>query len=85
MFPLIPLYLVSLGASASVIGMIEGAADTTAAFLRVISGFISDKIKRRKPFLALGYGVSTITKPLFALTTTWPMVLVVRVFERMGK
>jgi len=84
-FPLIPLYLISLWAGASVVGLVEWAAETTAAFLRVISGYISDKIKRRKPLLALGYGVSVFSKPFFALANTWPMVLVIRVLERMGK
>ncbi len=84
-FPLIPLYLASLGAWASIIGLVEGAAETTAAFLRVISGFISDKMKKRKPLLALWYSVSVLSKPLFALATIRPVVLGIRVLERMGK
>lgn len=84
-FPLIPLYLASMGAGASIVGLVEGAAETTAALLRVVSGFISDKRKKRRPFLFLGYGVSTLSKPLFALAGAWPVVLGVRVIERMGK
>ena len=84
-FPLIPLYLVSLGAGAWVIGLVEGAAETTASLLKVFSGYWSDKINRRKPFVFVGYSLSSFAKPLFALTTSWPFILMVRVVERIGK
>jgi len=85
-FPLIPLYLTTvLGAGAWVVGLVEGAAETTASLLKVFSGYWSDKIKSRKPFVLAGYGLSSITKPLFAFAYTWPLVLTVRVFERIGK
>ncbi|MCX6824905.1 MAG: MFS transporter [candidate division SR1 bacterium] len=84
-FPLIPLFLASLGAGATVIGVVEGAADSTAALLKVFSGYLSDKFKKRKIFVLVGYAFSTITKPLFALAKTWPSVLVFRVIERIGK
>ena len=54
-FPLVPLYLLSLGAGAWIIGLVEGAAETTASLLKVISGYWSDKIKRRKPFVFAQY------------------------------
>ncbi|OYT28395.1 MFS transporter [Thermoplasmatales archaeon ex4572_165] len=84
-FPLIPLYLVTLGASACVIGLVEGAAESTASLLKVFSGYWSDKIKKRKPFVLCGYGLSSITKPLFAFSHSWPLVLFIRVLERIGK
>ncbi len=85
-FPLIPLYLTSvLGAGASVVGVIEGAAETIASLLKVFSGYWSDKIKRRKPFIVLGYSLSSFTKPLFAFTTSWPFVMLIRLIERIGK
>lgn len=84
-FPLIPLFLVSLGSWATVIGIVEGAADTTAALLKVFSWYLSDKFKKRKIFILIGYSFSTITKPLFALAQTWPVVLIFRVIERVGK
>ena len=84
-FPLVPLYLLSLGAGAWIIGLVEGAAETTASLLKVISGYWSDKIKRRKPFVFAGYSLSSITKPLFAFTTSWPFILLVRVADRVGK
>lgn len=84
-FPVVPLFLLSLGASAWVIGLIEGAAETTASLLKVFSGYWSDRIKRRKPFVFTGYSLSTVTKPMFALANSWPFVLFVRVLERVGK
>lgn len=84
-FPLIPLFLTSLWAWATVIGIVEGAADTTAALLKVFSWYLSDKCKKRKIFVLIGYSFSTVTKPLFALAQTWPVVLVFRVIERIGK
>lgn len=84
-FPLIPLFLTSLGAWATIIGVIEWAADSTAALLKVFSWYLSDKFKKRKIFVLIGYGFSTITKPLFAFAKTWPAVLIFRVIERVGK
>lgn len=85
-FPLIPLFLTTvLGVGAYVVGITEGAAETTASLLKVISGYWSDKIKKRKPFLLFGYSLSSITKPLFAFTNFWPSVLFIRVIERIGK
>ena len=85
-FPLIPLYLTSvLAAGAYVVGLVEGAAETTASFLKVLSGHISDRIRRRKPFVILGYGLSSVVKPLFAFASVWPAVLALRVVERIGK
>ncbi len=85
-FPLVPLYLISvLGAGATAVGIVEGAAEATASLLKVVSGFWSDKISRRKPFVFLGYSLSAITKPLFALANVWGLVLLFRAVERIGK
>ena len=84
-FPVVPLFLLSLGASAWVVGLVEGAAETTASLLKVFSGYWSDKIKRRKPFVFAGYGLSSLTKPLFAFAQIWQFVLFFRVVERVGK
>ena len=84
-FPLIPLYLVFLGGGGFVVALVEGAAETTSSLLKVFSGYWSDKIKKRKPFIFAGYSLSTITKPLFAIANSWPFVLFVRIFERIGK
>jgi len=85
-FPLLPLFLTTaLGAQAYIVGLVEGAAETTASLLRIVSGYLSDKTKKRKPFIFLGYSLSTITKPLFAFANVWFFVLFVRVIERIGK
>jgi len=85
-FPLIPLFLTTvLGVGACAVGIVEGAAETTASLLKVVSGYWSDKIKKRKPFLLFGYSLSSITKPLFALANVWFFVLFIRVIERIGK
>ena len=85
-FPLIPLFLTTvLGAGAYAVGIVEGAAETTASLLKVVSGYWSDKIKKRKPFVLFGYSLSSITKPLFAFANIWSFVLFIRVVERIGK
>ncbi|HDN50229.1 MAG TPA: MFS transporter [Thermoplasmatales archaeon] len=85
-FPLVPLFLTTvLGAGAYAVGIVEGAAETTASLLKVVSGYWSDRIKKRKPFVLFGYSLSSITKPLFAVAYSWPSVLFIRVVERIGK
>ena len=85
-FPLIPLFLTTvLGAGACAVGVVEGAAETTASLLKVVSGYWSDKIKKRKPFVLFGYSLSSITKPLFAFAHVWSFVLFIRIIERIGK
>lgn len=84
-FPLIPLFLTTIGATASIVGLVEGAAESTASLLKILSGYWSDKLKKRKLFVLIGYSFSSFTKPLFALTTVWPLVLLIRVVERFGK
>jgi len=85
-FPLIPLFMVNvLGSGVYAVGIVEGAAETTASFLKVVSGYWSDRIGRRKPFVLFGYSISAITKPLFAFANIWSFVLYIRVIERIGK
>ena len=65
---LLPVYLVAgLGASALTVGLIEGVANATAAIVKVFSGALSDRMGRRKPLAALGYGLAAATKPIFAM------------------
>ncbi|MBE9546255.1 MAG: MFS transporter [Proteobacteria bacterium] len=85
-FPLIPLFLTSvLGVGAFAVGIVEGAAETTASLLKGVSGYWSDKLKKRRPFVLFGYSLSSITKPLFAFAHIWSFVLFIRVVERIGK
>lgn len=84
-YPILPLFLAGLGATGTVIGLIEGAAETTASLLKVVSGRLSDRYGKRKPFLSIGYGLSTATKPLLYLASSYWHVLGVRITERVGK
>lgn len=85
-YPLIPLFVVGvLGASATSLGGIEGAAQCVAALMTGWAGLQSDLIRRRVPFVRLGYGIPVIGKSLLALATAWPMVLGGRLIDRLGK
>jgi len=85
-YPLVPIFLTSvLGAPVSVVGFIEGLADASANFFMAVSGFVSDKFQRRKPFIVTGYGLSTLSKFVLSVAFGWPMVLLSRVTNRLGK
>jgi len=85
-YPLLPLFLSTvLGANASFIGAIEGVAETTAALLKLASGWWSDKVKKRKPLVVIGYGIATIARPFTAIAQTATQVLAIRVTDRVGK
>jgi len=83
---LLPLFLVTtLGASALMIGLIEGLAEATALIVKVFSGVLSDWFGRRKGLALLGYGLGAITKPLFAMAPSVGLVLTARLLDRVGK
>jgi MFS family permease len=84
-YPIMPLFLTAIGATGVLIGLIEGAAETTASIVKVFSGWYSDRYRRRKVFISSGYGLSAISKPLFALATSQFQVLGIRIVERIGK
>src|ERR1700704_389100 len=85
-YPLLPVYLSRvLGASAVSLGIIEGVAEAVNSILKVISGYWSDRSSRRRPIVIAGYTLSSISRPLIALTTTWPQVLLIRALDRTGK
>jgi MFS family permease len=85
-FPFIPIFLTSvLGASAVFVGIVEGIADATASILKIVSGRISDSLRRRKPLVEFGYGLSAVAKPLLAAAAAPWHVLVVRFLDRTGK
>jgi MFS family permease len=83
--PLLPLFMLSLGATFLIIGIVEGIAESAVSLLKLVSGHISDRFGRRKPFVALGYGVSTVMKTILPVATVWPHVLVARLGDRVGK
>ena len=83
---LLPLFLTTtLGVSIAMVGLIDGIAEATASITKVFSGYISDRIGRRKPLILLGYGLGALSKPLFALAGTAPVILGARFADRIGK
>lgn len=83
---LLPIYLVSvLGASALLVGLIEGAAEATAQIVKVFSGALSDYLGKRKGLAVLGYGLGALTKPVFALAPGIGWILAARITDRVGK
>lgn len=85
-FPLLPLFLTTtLGATAVALGVIEGVAETTASILKVASGFLSDRMARRKPMVVAGYGLAGIARPLIGFAGAWWFVLAMRFMDRVGK
>jgi MFS family permease len=85
-FTIMPLFVCNvLGAGAMAVGFIGGLSDATDAILRIFSGRISDKFKRRKLLAVLGYGFSTIVKPFMYFATSWTATLAVRFGDRIGK
>ena len=85
-YPLIPVFLATaLGASASAVGIVEGAAESTAALLKLASGWISDRVKRRKPLVVAGYALASAVRPLIGLAQGVASVMAIRVTDRIGK
>ena len=85
-YPIVPIFLTSvLGAPVAIVGLIEGIAESTASVLKVISGWLSDKWQKRKPFVVAGYLFSAISKILLSLAYSWPFVLFARFVDRFGK
>lgn len=83
---LLPLFLtVTLGASVAMVGVIDGIAESTASIAKVFSGYVSDRIGRRKPLILLGYGLGALSKPLFPLAGSVATVLGARFIDRIGK
>ena len=85
-YPLLPAFLaLTLGASPFAIGLIEGFAESVAAFLKLFSGYFSDKFEKRKFPVFLGYALASLTRPILAFAGSWQQVLAVRVTDRVGK
>lgn len=85
-YPLVPLFLANvLGVNKSIIGLIEGIAESTASLLKVFSGWFSDRIGNRKWLMVAGYGVSTLSRPILAMAAGWHHVLGFRFVDRFGK
>lgn len=85
MYSVMPLFLLSIGASKTTIALIEGVAESTASLLKAFSGYWSDKIGKNKPFMIIGYGITALITPLYAFVSYPIQVLVFRFLERTGK
>ena len=84
--PLLPLFLLTLPEmSLLIIGFVESVAESSVSLLKLVSGHISDRFGKRKVFVALGYGASTLFKTILPVAATWPHVLAARVGDRIGK
>ncbi|MFA5324885.1 MAG: MFS transporter [Bacteroidales bacterium] len=84
-YSVMPMFLLSLGASKTTISLIEGIAESTASLIKAFSGYWSDKIGKNKPFMIIGYGITALITPLYAFVSAPIHVLFLRFFERTGK
>jgi MFS family permease len=85
-YPLLPAFIeTTLGGGKAALGLIEGVAETTAAVVRLPAGWLSDRFRRRKPLMLVGYGLAGLVRPLLAIVTVPWQALVVRFADRVGK
>jgi MFS family permease len=81
----LPAFLATLGAGPAQLGVIEGIAESVASFSQLFSGYLADHIKRRKPVVVAGYFIANAVKPLLAIVTAWPQILLIRFCDRLSK
>jgi len=81
----LPAFLVSLGAGPAQLGLIEGVAESVASFAKLFSGYLTDRIERRKPLVVAGYFVANAVKPLLAVAGAWWHILLIRFSDRLAK
>src|SRR5882672_10052819 len=74
----LPAFLISLGAGPAQLGLIEGLAESVASFAKLFSGYLTDRINRRKPLVVTGYFLANAVKPVLAVTTAWWQILLIR-------
>jgi MFS family permease len=84
-FPLLPVFVASLGATPAFLGLVEGVAEATASLLKLGSGYVADRVPRKKPLVLFGYGLSALARPLMSLAGAPWHVLAVRAADRVGK
>jgi len=84
-YSVMPMFLLSIGASKTSLAIIEGIAESTASLIKAVSGFWSDRIGKNKPFMLIGYGLSAMIIPLYTLVFSPIQVLILRFLERFGK
>jgi len=81
----LPAFLSSIGAGPAQLGIIEGIAESVASFVQLFSGYIADRVPRRKPVVVAGYLAANAVKPLLAFASSWPQVLAIRFVDRFSK
>jgi len=84
-YSVMPLFLLSIGASKTSISLIEGIAESTSSLIKALSGYWSDKIGKNKPFMIIGYGITAVVTPFYAAVISPFQVLILRFAERIGK
>jgi MFS family permease len=85
-YPLVPLYLAGvLGATPRVLGVVEGLAEATGAWLKLLSGALTDRRPTARPWLLAGYGLAAMARPLIGFARQWPTVALLRFADRLGK
>ena len=85
-YPLLPLFLTQvLGAGVLFVGLIEGMAESGSSFLKLFSGWLSDRFQKRKGIILFGYSLASITRPITGLVTSSVHLLFLRFFDRVGK
>jgi len=84
-FPLLPVFVASLGAAPMFLGLVEGIADATSSLIKLASGYVADRSRAKKPLVLFGYGMTALVRPLVALATAPWHVLAIRVTDRVGK
>ena len=83
---LLPLFLTTtLGLSVALVGLVDGIAESTSSIVKVFSGYLSDRMRRRKPLILIGYSLSALSKPFFPLAGGLAVVLAARFADRIGK
>jgi MFS family permease len=85
-YPLVPIFLTSfLGMPVTIVGLIEGIADATGSVFKIVFGWISDKLQKRKPIIVIGYSLAAFAKIILAVSYTWQLVFVSRFSDRLSK
>jgi MFS family permease len=83
--PLLPALLATMGSGPAALGLVEGVADATGSLLKLVSGYVADRIGHLKTLTVLGYGVANVLRPLLAFSGAWWQVLAIRFGDRVGK
>ncbi len=84
-YAVLPFYIVGLGYGKEVVGLVEGLGEVFASLFKYLSGFIAERINRYKLLALLGYSLSSLSKPFFAIARTWPLIALIKVADRIGK